>query len=216
MSNLYFYRRPCHYGIRNGEASKRFNAALENIIKSASSYMVMPVEVRGEVYAVTADGNKIRINEHSVLTIDTLTSITTSSNGKVEFLLPDETVFTIGPNGEMTMDSFVFDPKTSTSILTASIAKGSFHWTSAKITGNTELQKKIEKQIKLGMATLGIRGTEFEGTVSEIGTGYVKLFSGELLITPKDSSPEFILRAGQMVRFTHGKLEPPEPIPASG
>lgn len=195
---------------RHVEASNRFNAALARALKAGSSYAVMPASILGEVYAVTADGHKIPIDEHRLFTIDTLTTIVVGPTGRVQFLLPDETVFTLGPNSEMLMDKFVFNPKTSSSAFIASIAKGSFRFASGKA------QHKLDKLLKLAVGTIGPRGTEFEGDVSADGSGYVKLFSGELLITPKDGTPEFILKSGQMVRFTHDKLEAPETIPASG
>ena len=186
-------------------------AANERARKVATSYMVMPASVRGEVYAVTADGHKTKIDEHRVLTIDTLTTIITGATGRVQFLLPDETVFTIGPNGTLTMDSFVFDPKTSSSAFIANIAKGVFRWVTVE-----GAPHKLDMRLKVAVGTIGPRGTDFELMVSDDGSGFVKLFSGELVITPADGSPLAIIKGGQQVRFTHDKLALPEPIPASG
>jgi FecR-like protein len=192
-------------------AELRGAAANETARKAATSYMVMPASVRGEVYAVSADGHKTPIDEHRVLTIDTLTTIITGATGRVQFLLPDETVFTIGPNGTLTMDSFVFDPKTSSSVFIANIAKGVFRWVTVE-----GAPHKLDMRLKVAVGTIGPRGTDFELMVSDDGSGFVKLFSGELVITPADGSPLAIIKGGQQVRFTHDKLALPEPIPASG
>jgi hypothetical protein len=192
-------------------AELRVAAANERERTAATSYMVMPASVRGEVYAVTADGHKSPVDEHRVLTIDARTTIITGATGRVQFLLPDETVFTIGPNGNLTMDSFVFDPKTNSSAFIANIAKGVFRWVSAKAAPH-----KLDRRLKVAVGTIGVRGTDFELVVLDDGSGYVKLFSGELVITPTDSSPEVIIKGGQQIRFTHDKLELAEAIPASG
>ena len=81
--------------------------------------------VRGAVNAVSAgtavghvisSGKPLFLNDH----------VTPDAAGRLQILLVDETIFTLGPNSDMVLDDFVYDPKTSAGKMTASIAKGTF------------------------------------------------------------------------------------------
>lgn len=178
-------------------------------ISNRQSYPIMPAEVRGEVYLLKPDGSKVPIEAHRIMMIDTETRVVTGPGGRLQILLPDETVFTLGPNSDMVLDRFVFDPKTSLSSFTADITKGIFRWVSAKVA-----RRSVTNSLNLTVGTIGIRGTEFDLVVSGDGSGQVKLHSGELLITPKSGAPAFILRAGLMLDFSSsGAVAAPRPIP---
>jgi hypothetical protein len=49
--------------------------------------------------------------------------VTTDEKGHLQILLLDETVFTIGPNSAITIDKFVYDPKTQGGEIKASVTK---------------------------------------------------------------------------------------------
>ena len=124
--------------------------------------------------------------------------IVTGSNGHVQVLLQDETVFTLGANADMVIDDFVYDPNTSTRKIAAQLTKGVFRWVTGKVarTGPQDLK------VGLAVGSIGIRGTDFEVSVESDGAGYVKLFSGKLEITKTKDGGKFNLDAGQMVKFS--------------
>lgn len=85
--------------------------------------------------------------------------VTTDGQGHLQILLLDQTVFTIGPNTAITIDEFVFDPKTQNGKMEASITKGIFRYVSGKIAA----KKPGNVKINLPTATIGIRGTIVAG-----------------------------------------------------
>jgi hypothetical protein len=88
--------------------------------------------------------------------------VKTDAMGHLQILLLDETVFTIGPNSAITIDKFIYDPKTQVGNMQASITKGVFRYISGKIAA----KKPENVTIKLPTATIGIRGTIVAGEAS--------------------------------------------------
>lgn len=89
--------------------------------------------------------------------------ITTGKNGVLQILLRDRTSLTVGKNGEMTIDRFVYDPANNASEVVASVTKGAFRFVSGKPTRN----RKGRSSVKTPVGSIGIRGTIFEGAVGE-------------------------------------------------
>src|ERR1700720_257293 len=88
--------------------------------------------VRGSVKAVAPNvsvgrviesGKALFLNDH----------VTTDAAGHLQVLLLDETVFTLGPDADMTLDEFVYDPKTSAGKVTAQVSKGAFRFVTGKV-----------------------------------------------------------------------------------
>ena len=72
-----------------------------------------------------------------------------------QLLLLDETAFTIGPDSEVLIDEFVYDPATGSGRLAASALKGTFRFVSGRI-GALSPQNIT---IKTPSAVIGVRGT---------------------------------------------------------
>lgn len=81
--------------------------------------------------------------------------ISSGVDSGMQILLLDETVFTIGPESEMTIDEFVYDPATGEGSLAASMGKGVMRF----VTGNISDGTPENMTIKLPVGTIGIRGT---------------------------------------------------------
>jgi len=81
----------------------------------------------------------------------------------LQVLLVDETVFTVGPNCDMVIDEFIYDPKKNNNLLKVKVAKGMFRFTSGKISKSDTDAVSLETPV----ATLGIRGTIIEGLVGQ-------------------------------------------------
>src|SRR5581483_7297571 len=85
-------------------------------------------------------------------------AVTTDAQGRLQVLLLDETVFTIGPNSSMVLDSFVYDPNGS-SKLSARILKGVFRF----VTGKIAKKRPSDMEVKMPVGVIGIRGTIVAG-----------------------------------------------------
>src|SRR5215510_1689763 len=56
--------------------------------------------------------------------------IKTGPQSRLQILLLDETTFTIGPDSSMTIDEFVYDPRSGTGKVAARVTKGFFRFVS--------------------------------------------------------------------------------------
>ncbi len=88
--------------------------------------------------------------------------IATGPAARLQIMLLDETVFTIGPNAALTIDEFVFDAPTGSGKLTANVARGAFRFVTGKIAANNPQDMRIT----LPVGTMGIRGTVVAGRVT--------------------------------------------------
>lgn len=91
--------------------------------------------------------------------------ITTDAKGRMQIMLADETTFTLGPNSSMTLDEFVYDPKTGSGKVTAQVTKGVFRF----VTGNIGHKDPSSMKVKFPTGTMGIRGTIVAGSVDDNG-----------------------------------------------
>jgi hypothetical protein len=98
-----------------------------------------------------ASGKPVYLNDH----------ITTGADARMQILLLDQTTFTIGPNSDMVLDEFVYDPATNAGKVSASITKGAFRF----VTGKVAQRNPSDMRVKLPVGTIGIRGTMVEGQV---------------------------------------------------
>jgi hypothetical protein len=165
--------------------------------------------LRGEVYFITPSGRKIKATPMGAFPLDGGTKIVSGDNSRIQLLLPDETIFTLGPNSNMVIDDYVYDPKTSAGKFTATIAKGAFRFVSGHV-GKTH---GFEKKILTAVIAIGIRGTDFKLFVQPDGSGYIQLRSGLLEITENKTGSMFPLKGGQSVKFeADGTLGSPQAL----
>jgi hypothetical protein len=78
--------------------------------------------------------------------------IATGPAGSVQVLLVDKTTLNVGPNSDLVLDEFVYDPQAGTGRLAASIAKGALRFVGGNVSHTTGAT------IRAPNATLGIRG----------------------------------------------------------
>jgi hypothetical protein len=81
--------------------------------------------------------------------------IVTGPGGGLQIMLLDGTTFSIGPNSSMVIDEFVYNPATGAGKITASVTRGTLRL----ISGRIARQEQEAIQIKLPVATVGIRGS---------------------------------------------------------
>lgn len=100
---------------------------------------------------IISSGKPIFKNDH----------VTTDGASRLQVLLKDQTVFTLGPDSDMVLDQFDFDPNTQAGKVTASIKKGVFRF----VTGKIASAQPSAMKVKLPVGTIGIRGTIVAGIV---------------------------------------------------
>jgi hypothetical protein len=113
---------------------------------------------------VTRSGDPIRLGD----------KVRSGPNSGLQIMLLDETVFSIGPDAEMTVDEFVFDPTTDVGSVAASISKGAFRF----ITGRVASKDPQRMNVRLPQATIGIRGTIVAGFVGPTASEVLLLGPG--------------------------------------
>ena len=78
--------------------------------------------------------------------------VETGPVGRTQLLFKDGTAITIGPNANMTIDKYVFDPNAGTGDMALSVTKGVF-----RIVGG-RISKRKPIKLKTPVATLGVMG----------------------------------------------------------
>lgn len=102
-------------------------------------------KVTGEVGILVESGMPVYLGDR----------IITSNGAGLQVLLLDETVLTIGPNSDVAIDEFVYDPTTGDGRIVADMAKGVMRF----VTGKIPLNNPSSMDVNLPVGSIGIRGT---------------------------------------------------------
>ena len=89
--------------------------------------------------------------------------IGTAAQSRLQIMLLDRSVFTVGPNANIGIDRFVYDPARNTRSGAVSVTKGAFRFMS----GGAAKRPIGNVGVRTPVASIGIRGTIFEGAVGE-------------------------------------------------
>ncbi len=92
-----------------------------------------------------------------------------------QLLLLDKTVFTIGPESEVLVDEFVYDPATNAGKMSARVAHGVFRF----VSGAAAKGRGDDVTVALPSGTLGIRGTLVAGRVDRATKSALLVLLGE-------------------------------------
>lgn len=98
-------------------------------------------------------------------------AVTTDAKGRLQVLLLDQTVFTVGPDSAIVLDEFVYDPFTDAGKVTAQVTKGVFRFVTGRVAGT----RPADMKIKIPSGTIGIRGTFGAASVGLDGSALVGL-----------------------------------------
>lgn len=132
---------------------------------AAVSGAVKAVAPNASVGRVIESGKPLYLNDH----------VTTDAAGRLQVLLLDETVFTLGPNSDMILDDFVYDPKNaSNNKVSAEISKGAFRF----VTGKVARANPEKMKVKLAVGTIGVRGTVVAGETGKEGSTVLNVGEG--------------------------------------
>ncbi len=152
------------------------------MIAAALAGHAMALEASGKAIAVLRNtaasgpgGDRPLVTQGAVYSGDV---IKTDRRGTAQILFADNTKMVIGPNAQITVDQFVFQGKSTASAFSIDAVRGSFRF----ITG---LSAKNAYSINTPTATLGVRGTAFDGHVAKDGTTTLAMWHGSVRICDK-------------------------------
>ncbi|MYM28175.1 hypothetical protein GTP58_07555 [Duganella sp. CY15W] len=83
--------------------------------------------------------------------------VVTGADGSVGITLRDETLLAVGPNSNVWLEKYAFDPTSHEGTLDATVKKG----TLGVISGKLSKQSPGAVQFRTPTSILGVRGTEF-------------------------------------------------------
>ena len=113
----------------------------------------------GEVRAYTQKGEARKLTKNSEIFSGDLIRTQSSSSVRMRFF--DGSRFSLGPNSEMVVDSFVNAKTGNESSFTTRILKGTFRF----VSGLIARRRPEAMGVRLSVATIGIRGTHVAGEV---------------------------------------------------
>jgi len=93
----------------------------------------------------------------------------------MQILLMDETTFTVGPESEVVVDEFVYDPATGSGKLSARVAKGVLRF----VSGRMKKSGPEDVRIQLPAGTIGIRGTILAISANAVTKASLSVLLGE-------------------------------------
>ena len=148
--------------------------ALFSVMTSAlgAEFIGVAAALRGDVIRIsTGSGDAAAGPVSSGTKIFLGDEIEVASGGRMQIMLLDETVFTLGSGAKLVIDEFVYDPAAESGSMTTQITKGAFRFVSGKLAKSSPKAMKV----KLPSASISIRGTQVAGIVGEDGTSQVVL-----------------------------------------
>jgi len=133
-------------------------------------------------------------------------TLITASKSRLQIMLQDETVITIGANSEFSFEEYLYD-ESKNSKLTMRAKRGFFR----SVTGRIGKVAPERFKVKTASATIGIRGTDFSGDISEHSELF-KCYQGEIYIEFEGNTRT--LDAGMMAEIFKGKIDIKERVDA--
>lgn len=127
---------------------------------AASAVIGTSAAVQGQVFVSTNGAQRKAEIKESIQLND---AVTTKKDSALQILLLDRSTFTVGQNCNMIIDKFVYDPSSDAGEVSATVTKGAFRFMS----GNIGKKNPTNASVSTPSATIGIRGTIFEGVVGE-------------------------------------------------
>lgn len=136
--------------------------------------------------------------------------IVTSAGGQAQMLFLDESAFTVGPNSDVVLDEFVFNPETGTGKIALTAAKGVFRLVGGKISKPTPVT------LKTPTATIGIRGGIALVNVADNGATQATFLFGDQMTVDTGGGRRTANRPGFSITVDDPDAPPSDPTPTSG
>src|SRR6516162_10169901 len=118
--------------------------------------------------------------------------VTTGPEGQTQVLFVDQSTMSVGPNADMVIDEFVYDPAAGTGKLAASLTRGVFRFVGGKLS-----KQENAVTIQTPSATIGIRGAVVLGNQTPNGRlELIFAYGKSVTITGTNGVSQTITRPG--------------------
>jgi len=125
--------------------------------------------------------------------------INTTTSGLVQVLLIDGSTFTVGPNSDLVIDKFVYDPNKKTGQVVATFSKGAMRFVGGKLSKN-----EGGVTVKTPSGALAIRGGMFQARLSGSRGVFSFLFGNEMRLTGTNGQVNRVYQPGYTIDTTSG------------
>jgi len=122
-------------------------------VAQAASPIGEITELSGSVSLSRADGSSAPVSVGSPVFADDV--LLTGANGRILIVFSDESEIGLSENGQIQLDSLVYDPSQGTGEMAVTVAQGLFSFVSGAIAKSGDEAMEIQTPV----ATIGIRGT---------------------------------------------------------
>jgi hypothetical protein len=134
---------------------------------------------------------------------------TTGPLGQTQLLFLDESAMTIGPNSDLTIDQFVYDPKSGTGQLAMSASRGLLRFVGGKLSKQEE-----GVSLRTSTATLAVRGGAFLLDLTTEGRmEAIFIYGRNLTVTGADGVTQTLQRPGFAISIGGPGGAPSAPFP---
>jgi len=167
--------------------------------------------IAGEAKATRADGSQATLTQGDPVFAGDI--LETSADGSVGIVFADESTFSLGEDGRMTLDEMIYDPGSQEGSMSVNLLQGAFTFVSGQI-AKTDVDAM---KITTPTSTIGIRGTAGVGDVDENGATNAGLlpeangFTGEMSIG-NENGFQTINQALQVVNIANANSGPSTPF----
>ena len=135
--------------------------------------------------------------------------ITTDANGQTQILFIDGSSVSVGPSSDLTIDEFVFDPKTGSGKMTLTDLQGAMRFVGGKLS-----KQEDAVSVHLGTATIGVRGGIFLANTQRGGGSEVIFVFGKAVTVSANGQMVELYRPGFATDITSaGIIRPPYQVP---
>jgi hypothetical protein len=135
--------------------------------------------------------------------------LTTDANSTMHVLFSDQSAVTLGPNSEMTIAKYEFNPQAKEGQILLEMTKGLL-----RVVGGL-ISKKTETVVRTSTATIGIRGGVATAEVNGGQTSVTFLFGQQMRTTDTNGNTQNVTRPGFGVTAGGGGISPPTRTPSS-
>lgn len=188
----------------NPSCIKKFSARVQSAVIYALIFFSFPISAiaaspeigRAERITKTVTGT-LESAQRPLKTGDAIHQnevIATAEESEAELVLADDTKLAVGPDSQITLDAFIYDPAKKDGEVVINAARGAFKFVTGK-------SAKSAYTIKTPASTIGVRGTEFDGFVDENGEIALLLHDGEINVCNTARSCKRLNRRGYFLHI---------------
>ncbi|HKS89740.1 MAG TPA: FecR domain-containing protein, partial [Stellaceae bacterium] len=141
--------------------------------------------------------------------------ITSAAEGQTQIVFLDESTMTVGPNSDLVIDQFVYDPRSGTGRLAMSATRGLLRYVGGKLS-----KQDGAVTLRTSTATLAVRGGAFIANLRPNGSlDVIFLYGAGLTVSSlpavqRAAISQTITRPGFEISVgPDGQMSPPHPVP---